>query len=187
MTLQPQDTQVIFCDMHQTLLDQSVTISPVSLTINSAILAELCCHFHLPTTFLTVPVGAEPKGIIDSLQFLQTSSDTFHRLDADPFKDNVLTDHLARKAKNTIVVSGFSTEIGVMFTALGALQKGYRVIVAVDVVGSRSTRTENAMINYLSSVGVEILPLATIAVSLQSDFTTLIGKKVLSCISRIMV
>ncbi len=72
-----------------------------------------------------------------------------------------------------------------MFTALGALRRGYRVIIAIDAVGSRSTRTENAVINTLTSVGVQILPLATTAVSLESDFLTPIGKKVLSCIGRI--
>lgn len=185
MFLLPEDTQVIFCDMHQSLINQSVTMSPSALAINNTVLAELCAHFHLTASFLTVPVSEKPTGIIDSLQFLQTSINTFHRFDSNPFEDTLFVDQLTRQPQKTIVISGFSTEIGVMFTALGALRRGYRVIIAIDAVGSRSTRTENAVINTLTSVGVQILPLATIAVSLESDFSTPIGKKVLSCIGRI--
>lgn len=147
--------------MHQPLINQSVTMSPSALAINNTVLAELCAHFHLTASFLTVPVSAEPIGIIDSLQFLQTSMNTFHRFDSNPFEDTSFVDQLTRQPEKTVVISGFSTEIGVMFTALGALRRDYRVIIAIDAVGSRSTRTESAVINSLTFVGVQILPLAT--------------------------
>ncbi|WP_241572673.1 isochorismatase family protein [Rosenbergiella nectarea] len=143
MFLQSEKTQVIFCDVHRSLINQSVTISPDSLVSNNALLAELCLYFQLPTTFLTVPVSTGPTGIIDSLQFLQTPNNTFHRLDADPFKDGLLVEHLASTSANTVVISGFAIEVGVMFTALGALQKGYRVMLGGQKVLSCLSRIKN--------------------------------------------
>ena len=185
MLLLPEDTLVIFCDLHQSLINQSKTISPDSLARNNGILAELCLHFKLTSCILKVPVSSGPTGVIKSIQPLQTKTNTLYRLDANPFKEDTLTEYLAITSAKNVVISGFSTEIGVMFTALGALSQGFRVIIAVDAIGSRSSRTESAAINYLSSIGAQILPLATIAVSLGSDFSTIPGKKVLSCISRI--
>jgi len=185
MFLLPEETLVIFCDLHQSLIDRSKTISPDSLTQNNGILAELCLHFGLNSCILTVPVSIGPRGVIKSIQPIQNQKNTLYRSDANPFKEDTLTEYLESASAKNIVISGFSTEVGVMFTAVGALSQGFRVIIAVDAIGSRSSRTEGATINYLTSIGAQILPLATIAVSLESDLSTVRGEDVLSCINRI--
>lgn len=186
MQLSPQETLVIFCDLHQTLIEQSATISTKALASNVGILAELCDYFRLPSHLLTVPIDSQPAAVIDVLQPLLTTATTSFRVDADPFYNGQLAQTLAAATVKTIVISGFSTEVGVMLCALGALAQGYRVIVVVDAIGSRSTRTEMAALQFLSAQGVQILPLATLAVCFESDFSTPAGGKVLSCINRIL-
>jgi hypothetical protein len=64
-----------------------------------------------------------------------------------------LRDH----AVDTIVVSGTETEVCVLSTVLGAVDRGYRVIVATDAICSSADETHDAMLTiYHSRFGMQV-------------------------------
>ena len=186
MQLSPQETLVVFCDLHQALIEQSMTIDAETLANNVGILVELCQQFEIPSHLLTVPIDSKPAAVIDVLQPLLSTATISFRVDANPFYDGELAKRLSDASVKTIIISGYATEVGVMLSALGALSQGYRVIIVVDAIGSRSARTEAAALQFLAAQGAEIFSLATLAVCFESDFSTPAGGKVLSCINRIL-
>jgi nicotinamidase-related amidase len=58
---------------------------------------------------------------------------------------------------NTVVVSGAETEVCVLATVLGAVDLGYRVIIATDAVCSSADPTHDAMLEiYHSRYGMQV-------------------------------
>lgn len=179
------DFQIVFCDIHESLLVQSQTVSLSALRTNAEILLHVSHHFGLPHHFLTVPVQGKPGKLIDELLSFQTKSNTHYRLVADPFLTADFETRLQVKGRRTLIIYGFSAEIGVYFTAMGAARAGLRVIIPVDCIVSRSLRTESVALRQLESAGVEIISLSTLAALIEPDFSTEDGQFVLKQLSSI--
>ncbi|VDZ83640.1 isochorismatase family protein [Kluyvera intermedia] len=180
-----EDFQILFCDIHEALLAQSQTVSLSALRTNIEILHHLGRHFGLPHHFLTVPVQGKPGKLIDELLRFQTESNTHYRYVADPFLTPDFESRLRVNVRRTLIICGFSAEVGVYFTAISAVHSGFRVIIPVDCIGSRSLRTESVALRQLESAGVEIISLSTLAALMEPDFSTEAGQFVLkqmSCI-----
>lgn len=179
------DFQILFCDMHESLLAQSQTVSLSALRTNAEILLHISHHFGLPHHFLTVPVQGKPGKLIDELLPSQTESNSHYRLVADPFLTAGFETRLQVNGRRTLIICGFSAEVGVYFTAMGAVRAGFRVIIPVDGIGSRSLRTESVALRLLESAGVEIISLSTLAALIEPDFSTEDGQFVLKQLSSI--
>jgi nicotinamidase-related amidase len=68
-----------------------------------------------------------------------------------------LSSELARLAVDTLVVSGTETEVCVLATVLGAIDLGYRVIIATDAICSSADPTHDAMLEiYHSRFGMQV-------------------------------
>lgn len=179
MKHQKDDFQILFCDIHEPLLAQSQTVPLLALRTNAEILLHLCHYFGLPHHFLTVPVQGKPGKLIDELLPFQTESNTHYRLVADPFLTPDFETRLQVNGRKSLIICGFSTEVGVYFTAMSAARAGFRVIIPVDCVGSRSQRTESVALRQLETAGVEIISLSTLAALMEPDFSTEEGQFVL--------
>jgi nicotinamidase-related amidase len=71
----------------------------------------------------------------------------------EPKLDLVLRSHHC----DTLVVSGAETEVCVLATALGAIDRGYRLIVATDAICSSADPTHDAMLEiYHSRFGMQV-------------------------------
>jgi len=182
---QIHEFQVLFCDLHDPLLSQSQTISAPALRTNIDILLQLCRRFSLPFHFMTVPIQGKQGQLTPELSPYQTDENTHYRFVADPFLTPDFLPRLQTIRRNTLIIAGFSAEVGVLFTALSARQYGFRVLIPVDCMGSRSRRTEAVAIRQLELAGVEIISLATLAVFLQPDFSTENGKFGMTQMARI--
>jgi nicotinamidase-related amidase len=68
-----------------------------------------------------------------------------------PWAGGSLSLLLQEKKVDTLVVSGAETEVCVLATILGAIDRGYRVIVATDAICSSSDPTHDAMLQIYSS------------------------------------
>jgi len=69
-------------------------------------------------------------------------------------------------------VAGVATEVAVRLIALAAHRHGFHSIVAVDACGGYDARTESATLLHLSTAGIELSSVATIAAQLAGDFGT---------------
>jgi nicotinamidase-related amidase len=74
-----------------------------------------------------------------------------------PWFTGDLQAQLRRLGKDTVVVSGAETDVCVAATVLGAVDLGYRVIIATDAVCSSADATHDAMIDiYHDRFGMQI-------------------------------
>jgi nicotinamidase-related amidase len=79
-----------------------------------------------------------------------------------PWFDAALNDILRRHEIDTVIISGGETEVCVLATILGAVDRGYRVIVATDALCSSSDETHDAMLKiYEQRYGQQIEAVTT--------------------------
>jgi nicotinamidase-related amidase len=82
-----------------------------------------------------------------------------------PWFETALTDELARRGSDTLIVTGGETDVCVLAAVLGAVDRGYRVVVAKDGLCSSSDTAHDASITlYQRRYGqqVEVASAATI-------------------------
>jgi nicotinamidase-related amidase len=74
-----------------------------------------------------------------------------------PFTESGLLDLLRQWDADTLVVTGAETEVCVLATVLGAVDLGFRVVVATDAVCSAADKTHDAMLTvYRERFGQQI-------------------------------
>ncbi|MBP2170757.1 nicotinamidase-related amidase [Erwinia toletana] len=181
--LQREEVLFIFADLHPGLVQQSKTISPESLAVNSGNLAKVAKMLSLPSLFLTVPQGNAGNELIDELRDFADQATTFHRINADPFGVKPIREAIRSSGKKTLIVSGFSAEVAVLLTTLSALRHGYSVQIPVDSIGSRSSRTEEAVMRQAERAGAILTSATSVVAQLSPDFSQEPGKSVLTVIS----
>lgn len=85
-----------------------------------------------------------------------------------PWYETDLHEMLERQAVDTLIVSGGETDVCVLSTVLGAVDRGYRVVVATDALCSSSDEAHDASIKlYTSRYGLQV-ETATTATILQN-------------------
>jgi nicotinamidase-related amidase len=74
-----------------------------------------------------------------------------------PWLDARLHNGLQERGVDTLIVSGGETDVCVLATILGAIDRGYHVVIAVDAVCSSADETHDAMMTlYESRFGQQI-------------------------------
>lgn len=74
-----------------------------------------------------------------------------------PWVHGDLDARLRRRGVDTLVVTGGETDVCVLGTVLGAVDRGYRVVVVVDALCSASDETHDAMVLlYTSRYGQQV-------------------------------
>jgi nicotinamidase-related amidase len=73
------------------------------------------------------------------------------------FAGSGLTDHLARRGADTVIVTGSETDVCVLATVLGAVDRGLRTIVVTDAICSSSDEGHDALLKvYRGRYGEQI-------------------------------
>lgn len=79
-----------------------------------------------------------------------------------PFAGHRLRELLAARHVATLVLSGAETDVCVLATALGAVDLGFRVVLAIDAICSSSDQTHDALVQfYRSRLAIQV-ELATV-------------------------
>jgi nicotinamidase-related amidase len=180
-----QEVQLIFVDLQPQIVQRSKTTDPKALAQSAAVLAQLGKLFSLPVTISVVPEGGEAPELIPELAKETTEAPQFVRANPSPFLDEKTTLALKDNARKTLVIAGFVTEVAVIHTVVGAIEAGYRAIVAVDACGGMSERTESAALRQIEAFGGEVSSTVTIATSLEPDFTSDLGQKMFGAIQQL--
>lgn len=85
-----------------------------------------------------------------------------------PWMQGRLDALLWRRPTATLVVSGAETDVCVLATVLGAIDRGFRTIVALDAVCGSADETHDAMLRYYSTRFSEQIELAKTAEILEN-------------------
>jgi len=74
-----------------------------------------------------------------------------------PWFGGELQSKLRQLQTDTVVISGLETEVCVLATVLGAVDLGYRVVIATDAICSSADSTHDAMLEiYASRFGMQV-------------------------------
>lgn len=182
-----KDVQVVFVDLQQALTQASHSIAPDALAANAAVLAKVSRLLQIPMSFSLVPVSGQAGVIIPELAPYTDSRNTFRRVLAGSFTDQAMVAALAANKRKTLIVSGYATEVAVLQTVLAALDAGYHVHVAVDAVGSKSSRTENAVLRQMELAGAVPASVLSLTAMLAPDFSQEPGRSVLASFAELRV
>lgn len=150
---QVDQVQMVFADLIPEVVASSETMTPASLSSSAGVLAEAASKLGIPMTFCVVPVGGKPGRVIPELVEYANKDNTFSRAFTNPFLDERFVQRLKDNARPTLVIAGYTAETVVLLCALDALAAGYSVHVPVDAIGSRSARTEAAVIRQIELAG----------------------------------
>ena len=182
-----QDVQLLFVDLQPQIVQRSKTTDPKAMARSAAVLAQLAKVFSLPVTITIVPEVEEGKdpGSIPELVKEAADAPQILRASPDPFLDEKVKHTLADNGCKTLVISGFATEAAVIHAVVGAIEAGYRAIVAVDACGGMSERTESAALRQIEAVGGEVTSTVTIATSLEPDLKTDLGQKMFGVLQQL--
>ncbi len=102
-------------------------------------------------------LGDEPVDLVPALARFTPPARVHDKSVYSPWTDGRLLVGLRRLSVDTLVVSGTETEVCVLATVLGAIDHGFRVIVATDAVCSSADATHDAMLEiYHSRFGMQV-------------------------------
>ncbi|MFC4526250.1 isochorismatase family protein [Dyella halodurans] len=183
LTLNADDVQVLFADLQPNLVANSRTVQPQAIAAAARVLAEIAHILNVPMTFATVPVQGKAGAVISELQGYADQHNTFERFAAGTFMQPAIEATLSSHRRKTLIISGFSTEVAVLQSALAAIQVGYTVLIAVDAIGSRSLRTESAALKHMELAGALLTSVLSVGALLAPDFSQPPGSSVLSALA----
>ena len=91
-------------------------------------------------------LGREMINLIPQLARFCPPATIFDKHVYSPWFEGRLHEKLQKRGIDSLVVSGGETDVCVLDTVLGAVNLGYRVIVAVDALCSSSDETHDSML-----------------------------------------
>lgn len=182
----PADTVILFADLQPALVGNSRTNPPAMIGAGAAALADAAELLGWPLLFSVVPEDGGPATPLPELASRATEDRVFTRRCASPFGDDALVAALEATGRQTILLAAYSAEAVVQFAALDAIERGYRVVVALDACGARSDRTETAALRRIEGAGVIVTSVADILMTASPDFAAPPGKNVFAIVHRLM-
>lgn len=90
-------------------------------------------------------VGADAIRLVPELERFAPPARMFDKTVYSPWSEGRFDAPLAAMGVDTVVVTGGETDVCVLATALGAVDRGYRVILAADALCSSSDETHDAL------------------------------------------
>ncbi|WP_240048369.1 cysteine hydrolase family protein [Crenalkalicoccus roseus] len=97
----------------------------------------------------SMTLEALPPGMTDlvpSLARLVPPAEVVDKRHYSPWLDPALDERLRARNAEALIVSGAETDVCVLATVLGAVDRGYRVVVPTDALCSSSDRTHDALL-----------------------------------------
>jgi nicotinamidase-related amidase len=89
-------------------------------------------------------LGPERVELVPELSDLAPPAEVIDKHLYSPWIDTALHRRLTGRGADTVVVSGSETDVCVLATVLGAIDRGYRVVVATDAICSSADETHDA-------------------------------------------
>ncbi|MFI7109023.1 isochorismatase family protein [Nonomuraea sp. NPDC050227] len=175
--IDPRTVQIVFADLQDSIVALSSTNSPDVIRRSAGVLGTVAQALDIPFTVSVAPRPGGP-GVIAELP----EASPFVRGGPCCWDDQAWREAIATEGRKTLVVCGVTSEIVVLHTALDGLADGYDVIVLVDASGGMSERTESAAFRQIEAAGGTVTSVASFVTSMVRDFTTPVGRGVITAL-----
>jgi nicotinamidase-related amidase len=169
--IDPSDTVLLFVDLQTGIVELSKTVPVDRLAKGVLGLSRLAKIFGMPAIVSGVAGqnGAGPEMIPQLTDGMGTYS-VHERTTADSFRNEVIVAAVKATGRQTLLISGVSSEVAVQLPALSAADFGYRVFIVVDACGGMSERTEQAAFDRVIKAGGNTVSVMGLAGELAGDF-----------------
>jgi len=91
-------------------------------------------------------LGRDMADLVPELARFAPPADVLDKRVYAPWVETDLDQRLKRRGIDTLVLSGGETDVCVLGTVLGAVDRGYRVVIATDALCSSSDETHDALL-----------------------------------------
>jgi len=171
--IDPNDAVMLFVDLQHGIVELSKTISLDRLKKGVHGLSRLANIFAIPAIVSGVP-GQDGAAATMIPQIAEgIGGYTVHqRSTADSLRNDAILAAVRATQRQTLLISGVSSEVAVQLPALTAADMGFRVFVVADACGGMSERTEQAAIQRIVAAGGTLVSVMTLAGELAGDFRT---------------
>jgi nicotinamidase-related amidase len=171
--IDPNDAVVLFVDLQSGIVELSKTISLDRLKKGVLGLSKLARIFGIPAIVSGVAAqdGSAPT-IIPQIAEGMGGYAVHQRTTADSFRNDAIVAAVKATKRQTLLISGVSSEVAVQLPALSAGDMGYRVFVVADACGGMSERTEQAAIQRILKTGGVLVSVMALAGEWAGDFGT---------------
>jgi nicotinamidase-related amidase len=96
-------------------------------------------------------IGLEMVELVPELAIFVPPAIVLDKRVYSPWHEARLEAHLRDESIDTLVVSGGETDVCVLSTVLGAVDRGYRIVIATDALCSSSDETHDALLTVYES------------------------------------
>jgi hypothetical protein len=167
------DTLVLFVDLQAGIFELSKSVPVDRLRLGVLGLSKLVKIFGMPAIVSGVSgQDGSPPAMIPQLADGMGAYSVLQRTTADSFRNEAIVAAVKATGRQTLLISGVSSEVAVQLPALTAADLGYRVFVVADACGGMSERTEEAAFNRIIKAGGSIVSVMALAGELAGDFRT---------------
>lgn len=111
---------------------------------------------------MTLARSGDRIELVEPLRALVPPAEVLDKTVYSPWLDGHLGCRLAARNIDTIVVSGGETDVCVLAAVFGAIDRGYRVVIATDALCSSSDETHDALITLYNRRFAEQVETATV-------------------------
>jgi len=113
-------------------------------------------------------IGEEMVALLPELELFVPPARVIDKRTYSPWFDRQLQDQISECGVDTLVISGGETDICVLATVLGAIDHGYRVVVAADALCSSANETHEATLEIYNDRFGQQLETASVAEILEA-------------------
>ncbi|MFT4118147.1 cysteine hydrolase family protein [Bradyrhizobium sp.] len=115
-------------------------------------------HYYERWSSMTIDeLGSEMVDLVPDLAHFVPPARTFDKYVYSPWTGSDLHARLREAAVDTIIVTGGETDVCVLTTVLGAVDWGFRVVLATDALCSSADETHDNMMNiYMNRFGQQV-------------------------------
>jgi nicotinamidase-related amidase len=115
-------------------------------------------HYYKRWESMTVErLGADMIGLVPDLAQFVPPARTFDKHVYSPWAGSDLRAQLRNATVDTLIITGGETDVCVLATVLGAVDWGFRVILATDALCSSADETHDSMMNiYMNRFGQQV-------------------------------
>jgi nicotinamidase-related amidase len=165
------DVVILFVDLQTGIVELSKTIGLDRLKKGVHGLSTLAKIFAMPAIVSGVAGqdASAPKMIPQIAEGIGAYA-VFQRSTADSFRNEAILAAVKATQRQTLLISGVSSEVAVQLPALTAADLGFRVFVVADACGGMSERTEQAAFQRIGNAGGTLVSVMTLAGELAGDF-----------------
>ncbi len=111
-------------------------------------------------TFERLPPGS--VDLLPSLQRFVPPGEILDKTTYSPWMDDALDASLRRRGADTLIITGTETDVCVLASVLGAVDRGYRVVLPIDALCSSSDNTHDALLTlYRERYGQQVEAVST--------------------------